>query len=96
MNARDTYNVSFFVYQISCAAKKCHKQFKKLYKFIFQGFMLYLWLWYPKFVRSAARALGYTIGIDGCTPLNEDDVNDRFHDTHSCMHGTHLTYSCNV
>ena len=64
--------------QVHEAYKSMYKEFKILFNYIYNGFMLFLWLWYPKFSRSTARALGGTIGIQDCVPSDDSDINDSF------------------
>ena len=59
------------------AAAAAQQEFTKLFKCVYQDHMLYLWMWYPKFARSAARCLGLTVGLR-CTPPAVDNDNDQF------------------
>ena len=60
------------------ALKAAKKEFKKLYQCVYEGHMLFLWLWYPAFCRSAARALCSVIGLDTGSDLDPNDKKDMF------------------
>ena len=65
--------------QIFRAAVAAQKEHTKLYKCVYQDHMLYVWLWYPKFARAAARCLGLTVGLGiRCTPPSADNGDDKF------------------
>ena len=64
--------------QVHLACQAAKKEFKKLYEFVYGGHMLFLWLWYPAYSRSAARALCNIIGLTGSTTLDLDDEKDEF------------------
>ena len=59
------------------AFQACKKEFKKLYAFIYTGPMLYLWLWYPAYAQSAARALCSVVTITTDSTPAHVDVNDN-------------------
>lgn len=40
--------------------------------------MLFLWLWYPAYSGSAARALGHVLDLPGCQPPATEDIKDKF------------------
>ena len=65
--------------QIFRAAKAAQKEHIKLYQCAYEDHMLYVWLWYPKFARAAARCLGLTVGLGvRCTPPCPDNDEDKF------------------
>ena len=65
--------------QIFRAAFAAQKEHFKLYKCVYEDHMLFLWLWYPKFARAAARCLGLTVGLGMCcTPPSTDNAEDQF------------------
>lgn len=65
--------------QIFRAAVAAQKEYTKLYKCVYQDRMLYVWLWYPKFARSATRCLGVTVGLGiRCTSPSDDNDDDQF------------------
>ena len=64
--------------QVNLAIAAGTEEFKKLYKCVYEGHMLFLWLWYPPYSQSAARALGDVIGLDGCAVPDPDSKQDRY------------------
>ena len=65
--------------QIFRAAVAAQKEFINLYKCVYQDHILYVWLWYPKFARAAARCLGLTVGLGiRCAPPSGDNDDDQF------------------
>lgn len=50
----------------------------KLFKFIYKGHMLYLWLWYPDYSRAAARALCCLLKIENSAAPDLSDIKDKF------------------
>ena len=65
-----------FILQVHLAFQAAKKEFKKLYSCVYEGHMLFLWLWYPAFSRSAARALCSVIGLNAGSDLNPNDKKD--------------------
>ena len=49
-----------------------------MYECVYEGHMLFLWLWYPAFCRSAARALCSVIGLESGSSLDANDKKDIF------------------
>ena len=64
--------------QVQEAFVAAKKEFEKLYQCVYEGHMLFLWLWHPKYSRSAARALCSVLDIPDSADLDPHDIKDQF------------------
>ena len=64
--------------QVYKAFAACKKEFYKLYKSVYEGHMLYLWLWNPDYSRAAARGLCSVINVPGSAAPDPHDAKEQW------------------